>query len=370
MTIIFDVINAFCILTGIVWIWRSWQLLKTLRRAPVIIPNAEAPKPSEKVSILVPAKNEENNIEACILKLLNQDYSNLEIIVINDNSTDRTGEILSQLAAHARPGVLKVIKASPTPLGWTGKNFALHCGIKHASGEWLLFTDADTRHEITSVRTALQHALAERLSLLTLLPRCLTDGFWEDILQPCAMSYMGLWFPIDQINDPKSKVYFGNGQYLMMKKDLYEKIGGHENVKGEYLEDFAMAKKAKQLGENTECALGDALYGTRMYDSLDAIWRGWRRIYLYAFEQKGLRIEAKALSVFLFSVMPFVFIFFSFWFALPVVVFILGIAWRAHAVTNAKKGYAFFHPLAALVFSAILMDAAGMAFRGEQSKWR
>ncbi len=370
MGITFDVINSFCILTGGVWIWRAFCLVQTLRKAPVIVPDPSAPKPSGRVSILVPAKNEETNIEACILKLLNQDYSDIEIIAVNDNSTDRTGEILTNLAAHARPGMLKVIQAPPTPRDWTGKNYALHSGVKYATGEWLLFTDADTRHEIASVRSSLQHALSERLSVLTLLPRCLTRGFWEDILQPCAMSYMGLWFPIDRINDPKSKVYFGNGQYLMIKKSLYEKIGGHEGVKGEYLEDFAMAKKSKEMGENTQCAMGDIIYGTRMYESFGAIWRGWRRIYLYAFRQNGPLILARAVSVLLFSVLPFILIFFSFWAALPVVVFLLGIAWRAHAVTNAKKSHAVFHPLAAFVFGMILIDAAKMAFRKEQSRWR
>jgi len=304
------------------------------------------------------------------------------VIVINNCSTDRTEAILKDLGAveigTGNPrSKFKYLNTPPTPKGWTGKNFALHLGVQHATGDWLLLTDADTRHEPGSVNASLSFAEEKKLDLLTLLPRCLAHGFWENLIQPCAMSYMGLWFPLRKINDPKSRVYFANGQYLLLNANHYRKIGGHEGVKEAFLEDFAIMKKTKELGARAMCAFGMELYGTRMYDSFDAIWRGWRRIFLHAFEQKPLPILKCALSVFFFSVFPLIaLIALSAHFSLSlllcvlILAIILATARTAYAIVKAKKSYALLHPLAALVFTAILLDASQMALLKRQTHWR
>ena len=354
-----------------VWTFRTLRLLITLRKTPRIVPqkgtgfSGETQSLSPFVSVLIPAKNEENNIRACVESLQNQKDAAFEIIVINDNSSDQTESILKSMGQT-------YVNCPLPPEGWTGKNHALHYGVAQAKGEWLLFTDADTRHEPHGLSASLAHAQKNGLELLTLLPSCLTGSFIENLVQPLAMAFLGLWFPLEKVNDPKSPLYFANGQYLLMKRSLYQKTGGHKAVAGEFLEDFALMQKTKQLGAKAQCGFGQSVYGTRMYDSFDTIWRGWRRIYLHAFQRKPLTLVRKALVVLVFSVLPFALYAFSHGghFSTLVIAVLVVICWRAYTVVRAKGAYALFHPLAALIIFLILTDAARMAFLKEKTFWR
>lgn len=374
------------ILTG--WIYRSWRSLSELKQAPTLKLTGAISRRG-KVTVLIPAKNEEKNIADCVKPFLAQLRGGDEVIVINNCSTDRTEAILKELGAFEIKGVrphlgetgsdpfFGYLNTPPTPKDWTGKNYALQLGVQYASGDWLLFTDADTRHEPGSVDASLTFAEERKLDLLTLLPRCLAHGFWEEVIQPCAMAYMGLWFPVRKINDPKSKIYFGNGQYLLVRAEHYRKIGEHEGVKEAFLEDFALMKKTKETGARAMCAFGMEIYGTRMYDSFDAVWRGWRRIFLHAFEQNPGPIAKCVLSVFFFSVFPFAaFLALS---SLPAAAgllylvllgIILATAFKAYAIVHARKRFALLHPLAALLFTAILLDALRMAILKHPTHWR
>ncbi|MFH0985401.1 MAG: glycosyltransferase family 2 protein [Candidatus Omnitrophota bacterium] len=365
------------------WVYRSWRSLSELKQAPTLELTGNARRLG-KVSILIPAKNEEKNIADCVKPFLCQLRKGDELIVINNCSEDRTEAILKELGAVEIPDGKKgsdpffgYLNTPKTPEGWTGKNYALDLGVRHATGDWFLFTDADTRHEPGSLDAALSFAEEKKLDLLTLLPRCLAHGFWEELVQPCAMGYMGLWFPVQKINDPRSEVYFGNGQYLLLKADHYRKISGHDGVREAFLEDFALMKKTKETGARGMCAFGMELYGTRMYESFDSIWRGWRRIFLHAFEQKPAALLKCVMSVFVFSVLPFLALA-----ALPrhgvvslllcvlILVIIFATAATAYAIVRARKRFAFLHPLAALVFTAILVDALQMALFKRRTHWR
>lgn len=384
----------FFFLTAIVWIYRARIALVTLARTPVLDPEYRySGKSNALVSVMIPVKNEERNIRDCLLSLLNQDYPNLEIIVINDSSTDQTEAILKSLGArnlltgHAQETPSKVpllyFNAQATPPGWTGKNFALHSAIRYARGEWFLFTDADTRHESSSISAGISHAESRDLPFLSLLPRCLAEGFWENLIQPPAMGYLGAWFPPEKVNDPASKTYFANGQYLLIQRSLYEKIGGHEKVASEFLEDYGMMRHTKQRGIPVQCAFGTNVYGTRMYHSFCSIWQGWRRIYLHAFERKTRPLVLHALSIFLFSVVPFLYYpfltrqtlltgedAFAWGMGTVILLFILGVSWRVYQMLKAKRLFAILQPLGSLFLAFILLDAARMAVFRKETKWR
>ena len=370
------------------WLYRSWRSLSELNQAPVLKLQGAGPKRG-RVSVLIPAKNEEKNIADCVKPFLAQLRKGDELLVVNNGSTDRTEAILKKLGAiEIKEGCHPISKKEanlffgylntpPTPEGWTGKNYALHLGNQYASGDWLLFTDADTRHAPGSIDATLSFAEEKKLDLLTLLPRCLAHGFWEELIQPCAMGYMGLWFPIHKINDPKSKVYFGNGQYLLLRANHYRLLGGHLSVKEAFLEDFALMKKTKEMDARGMCAFGMEVYGTRMYDSLDAIWRGWRRIFLHAFEQRPASLMKCALSVLFFSVLPLITLAMSpspvsasFLLSAVILGIVFATAATAYAIVKAKKRYALLHPLAALIFSGILLDAFQMALLKRKTHWR
>lgn len=363
----------FLIFAAAVWGWayRIFRLNQSLSLTPFINPGSRPASRAEKISVIIPMKNEEANAKTCIEALLKQDYKNFEIIVINDNSTDRTGEIVKSF-----PDVICIENKTPTPEGWTGKNYAIHKGVTSASGQWLLFSDADTRHQPVSLSAALAHIQQKDLDFLTLLPRCICETFVEKMIQPIAMAFLGLWFPIQKVNDPNSPMYFGNGQYLMIKKKLYDKLGGHEAVRGEFLEDYAFARKVKEVKARGECAMGKDIYGTRMYASFDAAWKGWRRIYLHAFQSKAHVLFGRAIETFFLSVFPF--LFFSFaglppgitggFLGLCILIYIT--SWRAYRLLDADPKFSLLHPLASIMIMLFLLDAAMIAVRGKKTVWR
>lgn len=366
---------------GLAWMLRTKRALTTLKLVPSVknVSLEMSRKIFPKVSVLIPAKNEEDNIKACVEAFLAQSYPNLDIIVINDNSTDKTKEILSTFNDS-----IKVIDSPKTPEGWTGKNHALHCGVPHATGEWLLFTDADTRHDKNSVASAIHHVEKNNLSFLTLTPQCLTEGFIEKLIQPCAMGHTGLWFPLEKVNDPNSTEIFGNGQYLFIKKPLYQKIGGHQAVKGAFLEDFALVGKVKEIHARFQAGLGTEIYGTRMYTDLNSIWNGWRRIFLHAFDRKAKKIFSKFLGVIVFSILPFTSVIMLLngdltgtpgqgWVIGATVVLLAVIcatAWKTYGIFKGNRLFVFLYPVACFFLAVILLDAWWMAFRKKKTSWR
>ncbi|MCM8776451.1 MAG: glycosyltransferase [Candidatus Omnitrophica bacterium] len=388
---------AFYISITFLWSYHCYRAFEALILMPVVRPGSCSSSRAEKepVSIIIPAKNEEQNIAPCIQSLLHQDHPIFEIIVANDNSTDQTETILRSMGAvqvsdsithhpaNGRPR-LRYLNVPPTPPGWTGKNYALHTAVAKATGTWYLFTDADTRHEPASVSSAMHYAVTRKLKFLTLLPRCLTENFLEHLIQPCAMAYIGLWFPIKKINDPHSAVYFANGQYLLIERSHYEQMGGHASVREEFLEDFALMKKTKEKGVKAHCALGAFVYGTRMYDSFGALWKGWRRIFLHAFRKNPLKLLTKSLSLLFYAPLPFACFapltvlaitnpesYSWVWlFAFGVLIFILAIGWKAYGIVQARREYALLHPWASVILTGILLDACWMAIGGKKTKWR
>ena len=365
------------------WLLRARQALKTLLVVPRVIPGQIQPtSEAELLSVVIPAKNEEKNIGPCLDSLLAQKYCRLQIIVANDSSDDQTEAILKSYGDQ-----IEYVNVPSTPKGWTGKTHAIDHAVKQAKGHWLLFTDADTRHAPNGVAAALEHAKSRDLDFLTLLPRCITHSLAEDTIQPTAMALLGLWFPLDKANNPRSSVYFGNGQFILMNKKLYEATGGHrdKHIRGEYLEDFALMKKTKELNKRAECAFGPEVYGTQMYDSFKRIWQGWRRIYLHAFKQNPWKLARHAFLTLIFSVVPF-----AGWLVLmdsylhtrkvtdpfllgflgAILIFIWIIAWRSYAMVKAKTWYALAHPIAATIVAMILLDASFMAAQKTETKWR
>jgi chlorobactene glucosyltransferase len=377
-----------------VWIYRAYRALHTLRLLPIIKNSDDVKTTSNKVKItfFVPAKNEEFNIKDCIESLLNQNYEDFEIIVINDNSTDNTENILKKMGAlyltnpeaENPKNRLKYFNNSPTPPEWTGKNFALHSAVPHAKGDWFIFTDADTKHAPDCVRSCLTHIKKHSLNFLTLIPNCLTSGFWEELVQPTAMCLLGLWFPLEKVNDPHSKIHFANGQFLMMSKNTYQAIGGHKGVKDEFLEDFALMKKAKKLGVKVQVASGKDIFGTRMYSSLNSIRKGWRRIYLHAFKKNTLHLYLATLSLFCFSLLPFLSLPLvitrailwpelytpTLFVALIAILMMILITAKSYSFVKGNIWLAFLHPLATFCVIIILADACGMSLVGKKTKWR
>jgi chlorobactene glucosyltransferase len=179
------------------------------------------------VSIIVPARDEESNIGRCVTSLLEQDYEHYEIIVVDDGSTDATGRILDELTrTHPNRDRLWVLRLRDLPTGWAGKPHALHCGVQEARGEWLLFTDADTWHAPHCLRSAMAQALQEKADLFTMGAEQELPSFWDKVLMPMAYLSISMQYPPKKVNDPNSSVAIANGQYILIRRQVYDQIYG------------------------------------------------------------------------------------------------------------------------------------------------
>ncbi len=226
------------------------------------------------ISAIVPARNEEAAIARGVESLAAQPEI-AEIIVVNDQSSDRTAAMLEELAL--RIPRLRIVQGDAPPAGWTGKNFALSRGVALARGEWLLFTDADVEHLPGSAAGALADAKSSGAALVSYSPEQETRAWWERAVIPFIFCRLAAHFSYARVSDPAMPDAAANGQYLLMRRDAYEAIGGHAAVCGEVVEDVALARRAKQAGQRIYFAAGQGIARTRMYRSAGEMWEGWTK---------------------------------------------------------------------------------------------
>jgi glycosyltransferase involved in cell wall biosynthesis len=230
------------------------------------------------VTAIVPARNEEGVIAACVKSLAHQPEV-AEILVINDQSTDGTANVLHQLTAEVPH--LRVLETQEVPPGWAGKNNAVWIGASQAKSPWLLFTDADAELAPAAVTRALQVAQETRAALVSFSPEQLAQTWYEKSLIPFVYCRLAKHFSFEAVNDPSSPAAAANGQFLMIRRDAYDAIGGHASVAGEVLEDVTLAKRAKAAGYRLWFGPGKGIVRTRMYRSFDSMWEGWKKnLYL------------------------------------------------------------------------------------------
>jgi glycosyltransferase involved in cell wall biosynthesis len=244
----------------------------------------EARNPA-RVTAIVPARNEEAVIASCVESLACQPEIT-EIIVVNDESSDRTGEIVRGLMAKIP--LLRLLEVQEVPAGWVGKNYAISVGASHAIGNWLLFTDADAELQTDAVRRAMELALEHDAGLVSFSPEQVTERWYEKALIPFVYCRLAKHYLFDVVNDPASGAAAANGQFLMMRREAYETIGGHAQVAGEVLEDVALARRAKAAGLRLWFGSGAGLVRVRMYRSFAAMWGGWKKnLYLLIGRKPG-----------------------------------------------------------------------------------
>src|SRR5258708_6511186 len=253
-------------------------------RVKTLPSGSENSLPSRKdplVSIIVPARNEERNIRRCVESLLEQDYDNYEVIVVDDGSTDATPRILDELlASHCNANRLHVLRLRDNlPRGWAGKPRAIHKGTQEAQGEWLLFTDADTWHAPNALRSSLAQAIEERADLFTIGTTQELPTFWDKVLMPMAYMGISVLYPPKLVNDPLSKVAIANGQYILIRRQVYETLGGYARpeLKDTLLDDRDLARVVKKQGYKLLFVDGRGLVSVHIYHTLGEIWRGWRK---------------------------------------------------------------------------------------------
>jgi GT2 family glycosyltransferase len=289
-------IIAWILLSLSVWAFALWAILLVrfqlmLRGRATVRDGLDLPAPEgvpATLSIIVPAHNEEDLIDTCASLLRRQVYPDLQIIFVADRCTDETLERLQRHAA-ADPRIV-VVTNTECPSDWTGKCRAAHCGAEHATGEWLLFTDADTRFDPRLARAAVALALARDLDLLTLLSTLTYERIFERVAQPAASFNLMRLYPISRVSS-RSPRPFANGQFLLFRRAAYERTGGHAAVRDALLEDIAFARKIRADGGRSLVAFADGMLTCTMYDSLAAFESGWKRIFIEVCDRKPARLR-------------------------------------------------------------------------------
>jgi glycosyltransferase involved in cell wall biosynthesis len=223
------------------------------------------------VSVIVPARNEEACLGACLESLAAQTGVSFEIIVVDDGSTDRTREI-----AQSFPSV-RVVDPRPLPPGWSGKNNALVAGAKQARGEWLLFTDADTVHRAGSLARSIAEARHQKVALLSYSPEQEVHGLWEKAVMPVIFAELASIYRPSEVSDPASSAAAANGQYILVSRGAYDAVGGHAALATSLLEDVALARAVKASGHKIFFRYGGDAVRTRMYRSFAQLREGWTK---------------------------------------------------------------------------------------------
>jgi len=236
---------------------------------PATLPASARPA----VSVIVPARNEDACLGGCLQSLAKQTGVPLEIIVVDDHSTDRTREIALSFSDQQ----VRVIEAGPLPPGWTGKNNAVTAGSKAAAGEWLLFTDADTIHLPGSLARSLEEAKRHGASLLSYSPEQIVKSFWEKAIMPVIFAELAASYRPSQVSDPDSPAAAANGQYILIAREAYDAVGGHAAVAGSLLEDVALARTVKRSGRKIFFRYGADAVQTRMYRNFAQLREGWTK---------------------------------------------------------------------------------------------
>ncbi|MBN1453409.1 MAG: glycosyltransferase [Anaerolineales bacterium] len=286
------IISSVCFLAGlaiITWMHNQYELDIVVRPSPL-------PDVAPLISVCVPARNEERNIRRCVEALLAQTYPNYEIIVLDDRSTDATAEILVSIrrSVATRPSGnqndrLKIINGSDLPPGWAGKPHALTQAAAAAHGEWLCFVDADTFVTPDALAAVYVKAAGTKADLFTIMTRQIMLTFWERTILPLVMLALSVGFSPRRVNDPKRKDAIANGQFIFIKRNVYEAVGGHVAIKGSIVEDKDLAVLVKGKGYRLVVADGRQVASTRMYTSLSEMWEGWtKNIYLGLRDDRGL----------------------------------------------------------------------------------
>lgn len=267
------------------WIFLIKSMIDSFRLTPFLDKFENKIKTNPKVSIILPARNEEKFIGKCLDSLVDQDYKNYEIIAINDSSNDSTGEIISKYAK--KNSKIISVSARVKPDGWMGKNWACMEGYRKASGELLLFTDADTKHSSKVISLAVAHLISFNLDALSAIPKMVTLDFWTNITLPMISTFLHTRFSALNVNNPSKKTGYFFGSFFIMKKETYEKVGMHEGVKHEIIEDGALGKKVKEAGFKIKMVRGDHLIDAIWARDKETLWNALKRLMIPLYLQNG-----------------------------------------------------------------------------------
>ncbi|MFZ5476985.1 MAG: glycosyltransferase [Myxococcota bacterium] len=341
----------------------AWRRLYAL---PEVAARASLPK----LTICVPARNEAHQIEACARAALAQDHGDVEVVVVDDCSTDGTGDVARRIADPR----LRVFTNTPPPPGWAGKPWACRRAASEATGAHLLFVDADVELAPHAARRAAEVLLERRLALVSLFGSWRLESFWEKVAIPVIGWFIRGATDVGAVNTPGRPEAFANGQFILVDRAAYEAIGGHGAVKGEVLDDVRLARATKQRGHAIGLYAAPDAFRVRLYRGLGEILAGYGKNLYEGMDRRPIVALGALFALFVAAVLPWLLLAAAAlvptavltglhaptaWIAWTIVVCLLPVAfrWRVERADGRDGWLALTHPLGNLVLAAVLLRA-------------
>ncbi|MGO8796852.1 MAG: glycosyltransferase [Candidatus Sulfotelmatobacter sp.] len=339
--------------------------------------NPVAPAGNPRVSIIVPARDEERDIEQSLTRLLALDYDNYEVIAVNDRSTDRTGEIMEALQknspAHAK-STLQVIHHRELPPGWLGKTHAMWTATNQATGDWLLFTDADVLFKPQSLRRALAYAEAEKADHVVLFPQMIMKRPGEYMMIAFFQTMFVFGHRPWKVADAKAKDHMGVGAFNLIRRSVYEAVGTYEALRMEVLDDMKLGKVVKNAGFVQRVAFGDDLISIRWARGASGVVNNLTKNFFAVLSFQWPRTLLSAFGLAFLNLMPFLGIWLAEgWARLPygialasMFLIYLGMSWRS----KVPAYYFFLHPVSTALFVYTLLRSMFLTLSNDGIIWR
>jgi len=332
------------------------------------------PAGNPRVSLIVPARNEDRDIEQALTCLLELDYDNYEVIAVNDRSTDRTGEIMEAVESRVLPPSLRVIHHRELPAGWLGKTHAMWTAANQATGEWLLFTDADVLFKPDSLRRAMAYAEAERADHVVLFPEMIMKRPDEYMMIAFFQSMFVFGHRPWKVADPKSKDHMGVGAFNLIRRSAYEAVGTYEALRMEVLDDMKLGKVVKNAGFAQRNVFGGDLISIHWANGALGVAENLTKNFFAILSFQWWRTIISAFGLAFLNVMPFVGVWLARgWERLPYAVALgsmfliyVGMSWRS----KVPAYYFLLHPVSTGLFIYTLLRSMAHTLSNDGIVWR
>ena len=327
--------------------------------APRLGNNVSVNKKNPFVSILIPARNEGKNIKNCIRSILDQSYKNYEVIVLNDNSEDNTAEIVINMKEEN----VTLVNGTPLPEGWFGKNWACHQLSQKAKGEILLFIDADVIIKEHAVEAAVNELLISESDMISVFPTQIISTLGEQLVVPLMNWLLLNFLPLRFVYSSKKKSFAAaNGQFILIKKNVYEIIGGHSFLRNKVVEDMEMARELKKRNYKIKTLLGNNLIFCRMYNDFTSSVKGFSKNFYKGFNIPYLFFFLFVLFIEIIYLVPIILLFASFQFAVLVLLILISRIFISSTSNQNIFASLFLHPLQMIILLFVGINSVYIDF--------
>jgi glycosyltransferase involved in cell wall biosynthesis len=334
------------------------------------------------VSVIVPARNEEQTIAACLESIIHQSHTKIEILVVDDSSTDHTRDVVSRfLEIDSR---IRLVEAGKRPEGWVGKSWPCSKGFENSGGEYLLFIDADSTLESSALESSLSYALERKIDMFSLSPRVEMPSLAARAVLPMVSGAINLLYPMQRVNDKESSRAYVFGTFVLVERRVYEAIGGHERVKSEIVEDAAIARAAKASGHFLRIERGPEFIKTKWESSARDIYNGLERIISSSVRGYGLVSIVNAILLFFITLYPIFYV--AIYIAarqtnpvlyvgfigclLSILAFLALALYEARTVTGRVGVSGLLYPLGAVFFISAIVTTSIKVARRREIRWK